>query len=171
MNLWGTGQAMPAYYIYWGNSRGSTSLLATGGTLSFWPNRVNLPADEFTFSTTGAAYSDALAKADIENINVYPNPYYGFHSLELTRQSKWMQFTNLPEEATIRIFNLGGIMVWMHNKDASSNVDQNVRWNLQNQAGFPVASGIYIAHIDMPGIGTKVLKLALVQEQQILQKY
>jgi hypothetical protein len=35
-----------------------------------------------------------------------------------------------------------------------------------------VASGIYIAHIDLPDLGlTKILKLAIVQEDQFLKIY
>ena len=37
---------------------------------------------------------------------------------------------------------------------------------------LPVASGMYIAHIEMPGINkSKILKLAIVQEQQFLENY
>jgi hypothetical protein len=35
-------------------------------------------------------------------------------------------------------------------------------WNLKTENGASVASGIYIAYIDMPGIGEKILKLAVV---------
>ena len=48
-----------------------------------------------------------------------------------------------------------------------------MQWNLQNQIGLPVASGMYIAHVE--GVLTangetvsKVLKLAVIQEQEIL---
>jgi len=35
-----------------------------------------------------------------------------------------------------------------------------------------VASGIYVAYIDMPDLGkTKVLKVAIIQEQEVLQVY
>jgi hypothetical protein len=49
---------------------------------------------------------------------------------------------------------------------------QFTRWDLYSNAGFPVASGVYIVHIDMPDIGvTKVLKVAIIQEQEILDSY
>jgi len=45
-------------------------------------------------------------------------------------------------------------------------------WDLQNDNDYPVASGIYIVYVDMPGLGTtKILKLAVIQEQQILRVY
>jgi hypothetical protein len=46
------------------------------------------------------------------------------------------------------------------------------RWDLANESGLPVGSGLYIAHVDMPELGaTKILKLAIVQEQQILDRF
>jgi hypothetical protein len=52
--------------------------------------------------------------------------------------------------------------------DASQNVD----WDLTNQYALPVASGVYIAHIDLPDLGKeKILKIALIQEEQILLSY
>jgi hypothetical protein len=37
---------------------------------------------------------------------------------------------------------------------------------LQNIEKTPVASGIYIALVDAPGIGTKVVKLAIFTSQE-----
>jgi hypothetical protein len=53
---------------------------------------------------------------------------------------------------------------------------QFYRWNLMNQSGFPVASGMYIVHIELtlPTDGstvTKILKLGVIQEQEILNTY
>jgi hypothetical protein len=49
---------------------------------------------------------------------------------------------------------------------------QYVRWDLANERGFPVASGLYIAYIEFPDLGsTKILKLAIIQEQQILDRF
>jgi len=49
---------------------------------------------------------------------------------------------------------------------------QYLRWDLANESGFPVASGLYIAFIDLPDLGeTRILKLAIIQEQQILDRF
>jgi hypothetical protein len=78
-------------------------------------------------------------------------------------------FSHLPDKATIRIFNLAGVLVKTINKD---NQDQFQRWDLANESGLPVASGLYIAYIEMPDIGTtKILKVAIIQEQQILDRF
>jgi hypothetical protein len=31
-------------------------------------------------------------------------------------------------------------------------------WDLKNQAGIPVASGLYIIHVNVEGVGEKILK-------------
>jgi CTP:molybdopterin cytidylyltransferase MocA len=37
---------------------------------------------------------------------------------------------------------------------------------------LPVASGIFVAHIDMPDVGkSKILKLAVIAEQQFLENF
>ena len=46
------------------------------------------------------------------------------------------------------------------------------RWNLANESGLPVASGLYIAYIELPELGeTKILKVAIIQEQQIIDRF
>jgi hypothetical protein len=48
---------------------------------------------------------------------------------------------------------------------------QFFRWDLLNDNGLPVASGVYVVHVDMGDLGTKILKLFIVQPQQILEYY
>jgi hypothetical protein len=41
-----------------------------------------------------------------------------------------------------------------------------------NVRNYPVASGIYLAYIEMPEVGvTKTLKFSVIQEQEILDLY
>jgi hypothetical protein len=45
-------------------------------------------------------------------------------------------------------------------------------WDMTNSSNYPIASGIYVVYVDMPDLGTtKILKLALIQEEQILNVY
>ncbi len=157
-------------YAIWPSARGNHPYLEAPFTMDIIPNFVNLPSDVFEFTAPKVESSLALEKADVEKINVFPNPYYGFHSRENSRDEHYVTFNHLPEEATIRIFDLSGVMVKMIKHDATKG--QFDTWDLQNESGYPVASGIYIVHIDMPKLGkTKILKLAVVQEQQILKVY
>jgi hypothetical protein len=114
-------------------------------------------------------FSVETQKADLNKINVFPNPYYALNAAETNRFVRFVTFNFLPEKATIRIFNVAGQLVRILEKNDTS---QFLRWDLNNQSNFPVASGMYIAHIDMPETGaTKVLKVAVIQEQEVLEVF
>jgi hypothetical protein len=135
----------------------------------YYANPIQIGVDTYNFKTTPVGYSDELAKSQINEINAFPNPYYGVNSEELNKYNRFVTFTHLPAKATIRIFNLAGILVKTINKD---DAGQYQRWDLANESGLPVASGLYIAHIEFPELGeTKILKVAIIQEQQILDRF
>jgi hypothetical protein len=50
---------------------------------------------------------------------------------------------------------LNGTLVRRFKKDDPLT---SLDWDLKNQTGIPIASGLYILHIDVPGVGEKVLK-------------
>ncbi len=125
--------------------------------------------DVFTFTSPEGSIDNNLAKVDIKNINVFPNPYYAVNSEEINKYNRFVTFTHLPAKAKIRIFDLAGTLVKVIEKESPQQFE---RWDLANQEGFPVASGLYIAHIDMADLGESIiLKLAIVQEQQILDRF
>jgi hypothetical protein len=137
--------------------------------LFVYDNPIQHGSDEWTFSTLAATSGGDITDEMVDMINVFPNPYYGFHELETTRRDKYVRFNHLPQRADIRIFNMGGVMVRKIEKDDAT---QNADWDLTNQYSLPVASGVYIAHIDLPDVGKeKILKIALIQEEQILLSY
>jgi len=143
--------------------------LPIGNKVWFITNKPNTVNDIFSFTTKGVSYSKETAQTDIEKIKVYPNPYYGINPRETTNVDKFVSFNHLPQKATFYIFNLAGQLVTTLEKDDPS---QFFRWNLRNHNDLPVASGIYIIRIVMPEIDkVKVLKLALVQEQQYLEVF
>ncbi len=151
------------------SARGSHPYLEADWTMTIVPNYAVLVTDSYTFNSTATAYSNNLAKDQVSQINVFPNPYYGVNSEELNKYNRFVTFSHIPTKATIRIFNLAGVLVKTIEKNSQ---DQFQRWDLANQNGLPVASGLYIAYIDMPEIGaTKILKVAIIQEQQILDRF
>ncbi|MHB8578654.1 MAG: hypothetical protein ACYDA4_02195 [Ignavibacteriaceae bacterium] len=141
------------------------SVFTTGDDIKIiYNNPIQIGKDTFTFSIPKSQYSPTLAKSDVSNINVFPNPYYGVNSQETTKYARFVTFNHLPATATIHIFNLAGIMVKTINHTDGTQFQQ---WDLTNDSGLPVGSGLYIAYIDMPSIGTtKIIKLAIIQEQQ-----
>ncbi len=129
------------------------------------PNTAN---DAFTFSTS--VESGQTVAYSSKNINVWPNPYFGYNPEERTPVDQQMQFTHLPEtgSCTIRIFDLAGIPVRRIEHNNAGN--QFEVWDLKNNYGIPVASGMYIAHIETDA-GNQILKLAVVMPEQRLDVY
>jgi hypothetical protein len=128
--------------------------------------------DVFTFSTAGLdpTSSDSLLALAIEKINVFPNPYYAYNELATSPYDQYVTFTHLPAKATIKIFNLAGVLVRTIEHDNAAS--QFAKWDLLNASTIPVASGMYIAHINMPDAGKqKILKLMVIQSKQILEYY
>jgi hypothetical protein len=124
----------------------------------------NTSQDVFQFTAPRVVTDTDIARDDVEKIKVFPNPYYAYHSQEANREERFVTFTHLPEKATIRIFNLAGSQVRKLEKVPGDGTGQFFKWDLENQSGLPVASGFYIAHIDMPDIGkTKVVKFFILQ--------
>jgi len=167
------GNELPIMWWIAVNRRGNAAFSpgATGDDqFLIMANHINLPVDEFTFSTKAASDNPELAKKDVELINVFPNPYYGYHYRETSPTNHYVTFSHLPANAKIRIFDISGVLV--KTIDHSADKGQFNTWDLQNENNYPVASGIYIVHVDMPDLGkTKILKLAVIQEQQILKVY
>jgi hypothetical protein len=158
--------ATPMLY-WWTAVRNGNSW--AGNSYILHPYHVNLPADVFTFTAAAPAFNSAIAKTDVAKINVFPNPYLGFNKLEPSNYVRFVTFTHLPQKATIRIYNLAGILV---RTIVKNDKNQTITWDLQNMSGFPVASGMYIAYIDLPDVGsTKTLKLGVVQEQEFLHHF
>jgi len=134
-----------------------------------YANPIQLGKDKFTFKTDPATFSKEKAVADVEEVNVFPNPYYGVNPQELNKYNRWVTFSHLPEKVEITIVNLGGQIVRKLNKQDDA---QFLKWDLANENGLPVASGLYLAYVDMPDQGkTKILKVAIFQEQQVLDRF
>lgn len=121
-------------------------------------NPVNGNFPMYTFTTDDIAASSENNTAAIEAldiINVVPNPYYGYSDYETNQLDNRVKFTNLPERCTITIFNISGTEIRQFSKDDASTF---LDWDLKNHAGIPIAGGIYLIHVDVPGVGEKVLK-------------
>ncbi len=94
--------------------------------------------------------SDALSA-----IGVVPNPYYAFSEYERGRLDTRVKITNLPDVCNVNIYTTNGKLVRSFKKDSPIT---SIDWDLNNNKGIPVASGIYLIHVEVPGIGETVLK-------------
>ncbi|AEA43141.1 T9SS type A sorting domain-containing protein [Fluviicola taffensis] len=103
-------------------------------------------------TTTGSR--DALASA-LDLINVVPNPYYAFSEYERSKVDNRIKIINLPKTCTVTIYTTSGKLVNQFKKDYDVTF---IDWALTNNIGIPVASGVYLIHVDVPGVGERVLK-------------
>jgi len=124
-------------------------------------------------------------KSALDLINVVPNPYYAYSAYEQERKDNRIRITNLPNKCKIRIYTLNGTLVRTFDRDLSGQEDIVVDesdfirskrlpyqdWDLKNQSGISVASGLYIIHVDVPGVGEKILKWFGVMRPLDLQSY
>ena len=135
-------------------------------------NKTNQPADEFT--VTAPKVESTNVAEDVKKINIFPNPYMGYHDLEGTDSvlplPKYVTFNHLPTsgEVNFRVFNMAGTMVANFKKSTNT---QYQKWDMRNSNNFPLASGVYIIHIDMGTNGTKVLKFAMVTEDEFAKRF
>ncbi len=109
--------------------------------------------------------TEALASA-LDMINIVPNPYYAFSQYERTRIDTRVKITNLPEKCTINIYSSNGKLIRTFNKDSEIT---SVDWDLNNNKRIPIASGVYLIHVDVPDIGERVLKFFAGMRQVDLQ--
>lgn len=120
---------------------------------------VNGGRPTFGFSLTGlearTGVSEVISEA-LNNIRVVPNPYYAYSEYEQDKNDFKVRITNLPGKCKVRIYTLNGVLVREFTKDDDSVT--YLEWDLKNHARIPVASGMYLVHIEVPGVGEVVLK-------------
>ena len=114
----------------------------------------------YEFTTRNIAPEKVERVEDVDNllseINIVPNPYYGYSNYEHGALENYVRVVNLPAHCTISIYTVNGTLIrtLTHGSDATSFVE----WDLKNHANIPIASGVYIIHVDAPGIGERTLK-------------
>lgn len=145
-----------------------------GDVFTIYPYTVTRP--EFTAGTplyydvdTRAAIIGstqiAIDRNSLQDVKVVPNPYYGANSLESSVSGRFVTFTRLPRECSIKIYTINGDMIKLLQKNDNNST---MLWNMTNIENVPVASGMYIILVDAPGIGQKILKLAVFTPEERL---
>jgi hypothetical protein len=146
-----------------------STFFTEGDSILISPNYRLDPQVNYDFSTTAVTTGNtAVAKNEVNKINVFPNPYLGTHASETSAFDRFVTFSHLPSVCTIRIYNLSGKLVQTIQHNSTSSTLE--RWNLTNSSNILVASGIYIAYIDTP-LGSKILKIAVIQRQERLDTF
>jgi hypothetical protein len=130
------------YQTWWSVTEGTEN----GGLPMYTFNSSDIAAD--------TANADA-AKNALALINVVPNPYYAYSLYETSNTDNRIKFTNLPQKCVISIYTSNGLLIRRLSKDDTST---SLDWDLKNTVGIPIASGVYICHVDVEGVGERTLK-------------
>jgi hypothetical protein len=128
-----------------------------------------MPVYKFNTNDIQASVSAELGKKALDMVNIVPNPYYGYSAYESSQLDTRVKFTNLPPKCTISIYTLNGVLVRRIKKDDPTST--SVDWDIRNQANVPIASGVYIIHVDAGPLGEKILKWFGVMRQYDLDSF
>jgi hypothetical protein len=165
----GTPQDTITWTVTIGTPSDSVNIPTDGDTLFIGTYRPFTENDSYKIQTTAPSFNEGKAKKQLDDVYVVPNPYVAYSTIEPTtkipgqqRGERRIYFENLPLKCTIKIFNLSGNLVQtlFHDSNLESGREY---WNLLSTDGFSVAYGVYIAHIDAPGVGEKIIKFALIK--------
>lgn len=138
----------------------------------------SLPRYQFSTKGMGATEkNDSVAKTALDIIRLVPNPYLGYSAYETDQNSNIVKITNLPNKCNITIVSLDGVIIRKLSRsidvdpatnqridvsDGASidelNPDNSINWDMKNDKGITVGSGIYLFHVEAPGIGQRTLK-------------
>jgi hypothetical protein len=91
-----------------------------------------------------------------------------------------VKITNLPAQCVVTIYSIDGRFIRQYTRNevgkpnspprsappvAVNQIIPDLEWNLKNFAGIPIASGVYLIHVDAPGLGERVIKWFGVSRQ------
>ncbi len=127
-----------------------------------------LSADVFEFTTYGSKINTKQARGDLDKIRVVPNPYRAAVAWEPRnpytsgRGPRSIHFNHLPAKCTIRIYTVSGELVKVIEHD-DIITNGTAEWDLLTKDNLSASYGIYVYHVDAPGIGEHVGKFAVIK--------
>ncbi len=103
-----------------------------------------------------------VATDNLDKVSVVPNPYRIAEIWETSLSDHQIQFTNLPAEATIKIFNSSGELIrTLDHTGLTSAAPSIAKWDLKNRYNQLVAPGVYF-YVLTSTIGTKTGKFFVI---------
>lgn len=139
-----------------------------GDTLTVILRKPFLSSDIYRFTVKGESVSTDLAREQLNRIKVVPNPYIAAASWEPRnpftsgRGPRELHFIHLPRKCTIRIFNVNGVLINTIEHDAELDNGEAI-WDMLSKDNLEIAYGVYVYHIDAPGIGQKTGTFAIIK--------
>jgi hypothetical protein len=115
------------------------------------------PGARWRLSLSGG--SNELANADLQAITVVPNPFIAANEITRGRGRQRVLFTNLPPQATIRIYTISGNLVRILEHADGSGTEE---WDVRTRFDLLVASGNYYYHVTTPDGRTHLGRFAVI---------
>lgn len=131
------------------------------------PNlNTNILSYKFNMKGLAAAKNQTdIAKNALDLVKAVPNPYYAYSQYENSQLDNRVIITNLPPKTNISIFTLDGTLIRVIKTDysgdtaAGAKADEKlinrVEWDLTNNKNIPIASGMYLIHVEAPDLGVE----------------
>ena len=134
-------------------------------------------ADVYEFTVRGPSFDAERARSALDAVRVVPNPYRGASQFEVAnpfpsgRGEREIRFVGLPPRSTVRIFTTSGRLVKTLVMDQGSNDaltpemlrTGSISWDLLNENRLAVSYGVYLYHVEAPGVGETTGTLALIK--------
>ena len=125
--------------------------------------------DVYSFTSTASSINADSARESLKDITVVPNPYVVAasweprHLYQSGRGPRKIDFINLPNKCTIKIFTLAGYLVnTIEHDDVYENGTES--WNLLSKDGLEIAYGVYLYHVDAYELGVETTgKFAVIK--------
>ncbi len=140
----------------------------SGSVFRFRTSKPFADSETITFTVRGGGIDTDLARVELSDIHVVPNPYVASSIFEPAniyrsgRGDRRIYFVGLPQECTIRIYTVSGQLVQTM-KHQGSNDNGQMAWDLVSRDGMNISFGMYIYHVDAGPIGSHVGRFAVIK--------
>jgi len=121
-----------------------------------------LPSSVDATGKTVNAYTDHFSHFQVmiktlpttlDYVLAYPNPMQAY------RGDTKITLTNMPLDTSVRIFSIAGELI----RELHSDANGQAVWDINNNGGARVASGVYLAMVKCAQGSKKILKLAVIK--------
>ena len=138
-------------------------------TLFIYTSKPFRYGDEFLLTSYIPEIDESSEYISLSDIKVVPNPYIAATAIESSlppgvssgRGERKIEFQNVPNDATIKIFNIRGQHIITLKHDGNI-FDGSVSWNLRTKENMDIAYGVYLYVVESD-LGVKKGKIAIIK--------
>jgi hypothetical protein len=151
-------EAFPAYHSWFFTlDTAGMERWGPGDVITIHGAPINGPDDVFSFEGPGIDF--AAARSELGDIKTVPNPYIVNAEWEHSEGERKLEFINLPDACTIRIYTMAGDLV---STIRHSGGGGTASWNILSSNAQGVAPGVYFYCVESE-YGSKIGKFAVIK--------